>query len=235
VEFESVVISEQRERWIAAGSPPVPTLVIDGMPHVLQHPSQAGLLLGLETPPALRDALQVAWDIDAVAEAFVELVTATPWDALNTPMPVLNRTPLALAVDASVGINALLEPFATGWFHWPGNPKTGETGDQSVVAYEASIVEAIVDRGDLLAFVGPVAEAWRAFVAENEDGFRVDPARAVRTPRGELTWVELLEAQRLHAAQHYRQAVTQVASLGQPVPALDLSTLYGMRLPAAIY
>jgi hypothetical protein len=235
VEFESVVISSERERWIAAGSPPVPTLVIDGTPHVLQHPSQAGLLLGLETPPALRDALQVAWDIDAVAEAFLELVTATPWDVLNTPMPVLGRTPLALAVDASVGIKALLEPFATGWFHWPGNPETGETGDQSVVAFEASIVVAIGDRDDLLAFVGPVAEAWHAFVAENENGFRADPARAVRTPRGELTWVELLEAQRLHAAQHYRQAVTQVGSLGQPVPALDLSTLYGMRLPAAIY
>jgi hypothetical protein len=235
VEFESVVISEQRERWIADGSPPVPTLVIDGTPHVLQHPSQAGLLLGLETPPALRDALQVAWDIDAVAQAFLELVTVTPWDALLVPMPVLGRTPLALAVDASVGIKALLEPFATSWFHWPGNPETGATGDRSVVAYEASIVAAIGDRDDLLAFVGQVAEAWRAFVTENEDGFRADPARAVRTPRGELTWVELLEAQRLHAAQHYRQAATQVASLGQPVPALDLSTLYGMRLPAAIY
>ena len=229
------MISSERERWIAAGSPPVPTLVIDGTPHVLQHPSQAGLLLGLETPPALRDALQVAWDIDAVAEAFLELVTATPWDALNTPMPVLGRTPLALAVDASVGIKALLEPFATGWFHWPGNPETGETGDQSVVAYEASIVQTIGDRDDLLAFAAPVAEAWRAFVAENEDAFRTDPARLVTTPRGELTWVELLEAQRLHAAQHYRQAVTQVASLGHPVPLLDLSTLYGMRLPAAIY
>ena len=235
MEFESVVISIERERWIADGSPPVPTLVIDGTPHVLQHPSQAGLLLGLETPPALRDALQVAWDIDAVAESFLELVTTTPWDALLTPMPVLNRTPLALAVDASVGIKALLEPFATGWFHWPGNPETGETGDQSVVAYEASIVAAIGDRGDLLALVGPVAEAWRSFVAENEDAFRADPARPLRTPRGELTWVELLEAQRLHAAQHYRQAVTQVASLGQPVPALELATLYGMRLPAAIY
>ena len=235
MEFESVVISEQRNRWIAAGSPPVPTLVIDGTPHVLQHPSQAGLLLRLETPPALRDALQVAWDIDAVAEAFLELVTATPWDALNTPMPVLDRTPLSLAVDASVGIKALLEPFATGWFHWPGDPERGETGDQFVVAYEASIVAAIGDRNDLLAFVGPVARAWRAFVAENEDAFRADPARAVRPPRGELTWVKLLEAQRLHAAQHYRQAVTQVASLGLPVPALELATLYGMRLPAAIY
>ena len=153
----------------------------------------------------------------------------------STPMPVLNRTPLALAVDISVGIKALLEPFETGWFHWPGNPITGETGDRSVVTYEASIVAAIGERRDLLAFVHPVAEAWRAFVLANEDAIRADPERAVRTPRGALTWVELLEAQRLHAAQHYRQAATQVASLGHPVPSLDLATLYGMRLPAAIY
>jgi hypothetical protein len=235
VDFESVVISVDRERWIAAGSPPVPTLVIDGTPHVLQHPSQAGLLLGLETPPALRDAVQVAWDIDAVERAFLELVETTPWDALLTPMPVLSRTPLALAIDASVGIAALLEPFITGWFHWPGNPVTGELGDAVVVAYEASVVATICDRDDLLAFVRPVVESWRTFVLENEDAFRVDPARAVATPRGELTWVELLEAQRLHAAQHYRQAVTQVASLGHPVPGLDLKTLYGMRLPIAVY
>jgi len=235
VEFESVVISVERARWLADGSPPVPTLVVDGTAHVLQHPSQAGLLLGLETPPALRDAIQVAWDVDSVLGAFLELVTTTPWNALLTPMPVLNRTPLALAVDASVGIKALLEPFETGWFHWPGNPVTGETGDEFVVAYEASIVATIGDRDDLLAFVAPVAEAWRSFVGDNEEAFGAEPARPVRTPRGELTWVELLEAQRLHAAQHYRQAVTQVASLGHPVPALDLDTLYGMRLPTALY
>jgi hypothetical protein len=233
--FELVVISEQRERWIADGSPPVPTLVIDGTPHVLQHPSQAGMLLGLETPPALRDAWQVACDIDAIAEAFLELATTTPWEELVTPMPGLNRTPLALGVDASVGISALLEPFTAGWFHWPGNPLTGESGDAAVVAYEASIVATIDDRDDLLAFMRPVAEAWRSFVLDNQDAFRADPMRAVRTPRGDLSWVELLEAQRLHAAQHYRQAATQIASLGHAVPELDLDCLYGMRLPNAIY
>jgi hypothetical protein len=230
-----VVISEQRERWLADGSPPVPTLVVDGVPHVLQHPSQAGRLLGLETPPGLRDAVQVAWDIETVMEAWVSLVTDTPWQALQTPMPVLGRTPLALAVDAAVGIDALTEPFATGWFHWPGNPRTGETGDHVVVAYEASIVETIDHRDDLLAFVGRVRRAWREFVAAREPELRADPARPVRTPRGPLSFVELLEAQRLHCAQHYRQAATQVAALGHATPAVDFDALYGLRLPASIY
>ena len=229
------MISEERERWLAAGSPPVPTLVIDGVPHVLQHPSQAAVLLGLEAPPALRDASRVAWDIDSLMAAWVEVCTETPWDALTSPIAGFGRTPVALAVDASVGIKALLEPFVSEWFHWPGNPETGETGDQTVVAYEASIVQRIVDRGDLLTFVATVATDWRDFVVANDDAFASDPARPVRTPRGPLTWVELLEAQRLHCAQHYRQATTWLTSRGQETPLLDLETLYGMRLPDAVY
>jgi len=224
------VISEQRERWLADGSPPVPTLVVDGMPHVLQHPSQAALLLGLETPPALRDAWQVAWDVDALAEAWIDLAEQTSWAALIDPVPVVARTPLALTVDALVGFTALTEALATGWFHWPGNPVTGELGDSTVVAYEASIVAGIATRGDLLAFARPVASAWREAIVAREDELRRQPDRPMRAPRGDLTLVELLEAQRLHAAQHYRQATSAL-----DVPTLDLATLYGLRLPEAIY
>jgi hypothetical protein len=230
-----VVISEQRARWLADGSPPVPTLVINGAPHVLQHPSQAGLLLGLDVPPALRDAWQVAWDIDAVVEALLDVATRTSWDAMLGRVPGLERTALALVVDPLVGIAALPAAYSTGWFHWPGNPETGETGDAAVVAYEAGIVAAIADRDDLLAFARPVADAWRAFLAEHDQELRDEPDRPVRTPRGKLTLVGVLEAQRLHAAQHYRQATTFLASQGETVPALDLASLYGMRLPEAIY
>jgi hypothetical protein len=235
VPFESVVISEQRERWLAAGSPPVPTLVIGDTAHVLQHASQAALLLGLDVPPALRDASRVAWDIDSLMAAWLELCTATPWEALTARIPGFGRSPLALAVDASVGIQALIEPFSSGWFHWPGNPETGETGDRSVVDYEASIVAGIEARDDLLGFVDLVAARWRAFVAANDEAFGADPERPLRTPRGPLTWVELLEAQRLHCAQHYRQATTRLTSLGVATPAIELETLFGLRLPTSVY
>jgi hypothetical protein len=229
------VISEQRERWLADGSPPVPTLVVDGEPHVLQHPAQAAALLGLETPPALRDAPRVAWDLDGIAQALLELAESTPWEALTAPVPGFGRTPLALAVDAANGIAQLPDAFSTGWFHWPGNPRTGETGDAAVVAYEASIVAGIEDRDDLLAFVRPVAEAWRSFVADEQDSFAAEAPRPVRTPRGELTWVELLEAQRLHAAQHYRQAASGIVASGHTPPPLDFDAMYGLTLPASIY
>jgi hypothetical protein len=235
VEYESVVITDERERWLAAGSPAVPPLTIGGTPHVLQHPSQAGVLLGLDTPPALRDAWHVAWHIEAVLEAWLELVTTTPWNVLREPIPVLDRTPLALAVDTSIGIAALPDAFSSGWFHWPGDPLTGATGDAAVVAYEASIVAAVHDRRDLLAFVRPVVATWGAFLFESEQALRDDPDRPVRAPRGALPWVSLLEAQRLHAAQHYRQAATFLTSRGESVPDLDVETLDGLKLPKAIY
>jgi hypothetical protein len=230
-----VVISEQRERWLADGSPPVPTLVVDGTPHVLQHPSQAAALLGIEVPPALRDAVRVAWDLDDIAQALVELAGTAPWDALREPVPVLGRTPLALVVDAANGIAQLPDAFSSGWFHWPGNPQTGETGDAAVVAYEASIVAGIARRDDLLAFVEPVARSWHAFARAEEDAFAAEPERSVRTPRGALTWVELLEAQRLHAAQHYRQAAAGIPAGGHAPPALDFGAMVGLRLPESIH
>ena len=213
----------------------MPTLVVGGTPHVLQHPSQAAALLGVETPPELRDAERVAWDLDDIARAWHALAAATPWEALTEPVPVLGRTPLALAVDAMNGLAQLPDAFSSGWFHWPGNPRTGETGDSAVVAYEASVVATIAHRDDLLAFVDPVAEAWRSFLLAEEEAFRAEPARPVRTPRGALTWVELLEAQRLHAAQHFRQAAAGIEASGHVPPALDLDAMVGLRLPAAMY
>ncbi len=224
--FETVVISERRERWLAAGSPPVPTLVLDGVPHALLHPGHAGVLLGLEPPPALRDASWVAADVDAVVEAWLELAEATPWPVLTAPGVVLGRTPLALTVDALVGIAALTGALWTGWFHWPGNPETGATGDAEIGPYEASVVAGIVTRDDLLGFTRRVARGWRDALAEHAETLRDEPARTVWTPRGELTLVELLEAQRLHCAGHYRQAT---ATRGV-VRTLDLATLPGLVL-----
>ena len=183
--------------------------------HVLQHPGQAALLLGLETPTALRDASRIAWDIDSLMAAWVELCGETPWATLSEPIPGFGRSPLMLAVDASVGIQALPEPFSSGRFHWPGNPETGETGDRAVVNYEASIVSAIATRVDLLGFVDPVAARG---APSSRPTIRPSGGipRPLRTLRGTLTWVELLEAQRLHCAQHYRQATTTSPRLGLP-------------------
>ena len=233
--YDSVVITDDRERWLAAGSPPVPTLVLDREAHVLQHPGQAAALLGLETPEPAGDAARVARDVEAVVAAWLELAEDAPWDALLEPLPRLARTPLALAVDTFIGVGALAGAYDSGWFHWPGDPTTGETGDACVIAYEASLVAGIAARDDLLAFLRPLAAAWRRVAADHEHALLVEPDRRIGAPRGELSWLELLEAQRLHAAQHLRQATAFLAARGHAVPALDLATLQGLRLPAIVY
>lgn len=222
--FEPVVITEQRERWLAAGAPPVPTLVLDGVPHALQHPGHAAALLGLEPPSELREAPRVAADLDAIVAAWLELAERTPWPVLTGPGVVVDRTPLALAVDALVGIAALTAALWTGWFHWPGNPETGATGDATIGPYEASVVARISSRDDLLGFARRVARGWRATCDEHGASLRDDASRPVRTPRGVLTLLELLEAQRLHCAGHYRQAT---AAPGV-VRTLDLASLPGL-------
>jgi hypothetical protein len=224
------VITEQRERWLAAGAPPVPTLVVEGHAHVLQHPGQAAALLGLTPPPEQRDAWWVAWDIDTLVEAWLELAERTPWEVLNRPGVVLERTPLALTVDALTGVAALTGALWSGWFHWPGNPRTGETGDATLVAFEASVVEQIAGRDDLLAYARRVGRGWRGSLDEHEDTLRREPASRIRAPRGELALVELLEAQRLHCAGHYRQAT----ATPRVVRSLDLSTLTSLRLAEAV-
>jgi hypothetical protein len=235
VSYESVLITHDRERWLAAGSPPVPTLVLDGTAHVLQHPGQAAALLGFESTAPAGDAGRVAGDVDAVVAAWLELAEVVPWDALLEPLPRLRRTPLALGVDTFIGIQALTAAYDSGWFHWPGNVDTGETGDRAVIEYEASIVAGITRRDDLLAFLRPVAAGWRRVVLDQEHALLVEPDRPVRAPRGKLSWLDLLEAQRLHAAQHYRQATTFLCARGHAVPALDLAQLHGLLLPSVAY
>jgi len=229
------VITEQRDRWLAAGSPPVPTLVVDGAPHVLQHPSQAWTLLGLPGPPPNADAVQVAWDIDEIVRAWGQLLEETAWEALLDPLPRLDRTPLDLGVDTLVGIAALTEAFSTGWFHWPGNPLTGATGDASVVEYQDSIVAQVANRQELLAFARPIARAWREVLVDFDETLRQDADRVMRAPRGGLSLARLLEAQRLHAAQHYRQATTFLIACNVPVRSIDLAELHGLQLPQFIY
>jgi hypothetical protein len=146
------------------------------------------------------------------------------------PGVVLERTPLALTVDALVGVAALTAALWTGWFHWPGNPETGATGDAEIGPYEASIVAGIETCDDLLGFARRVARGWRAALAEHHQSIRSDPAQTLSTPRGQLALVELLEAQRLHCAGHYRQAT---AAPGV-VRTLDLATLPGLVLAEAL-
>lgn len=84
IAFESVnpVESEGAARWSALGSPRIPSLVLDGRTTAIYHTSQVAALLGL-TPAGRGEAVRLAWDLAAIAEAWSEQLAALSFDLLD--------------------------------------------------------------------------------------------------------------------------------------------------------
>jgi hypothetical protein len=209
-------------------------MVVDGVVHALQYPNQAAAILGMGGPSVNRDAWRMALDINTIVEGWLALASKTPWPALLVPGVTRGRTPLALTIDALIGISALADAVPSAWFHWPGNPKTNGVGDRAGAEYQACVAGRIFNRADLLLFAEAVADRWRLVLAANVNLIQLEPERLVNAPRGELALVELLEAQRLHAAQHYRQAIASLEAQGIEPEPIDLSALDGLRLPSTL-
>jgi hypothetical protein len=211
----------------------LPALDIGGAVHALGHPSQAASLLGLAAEDA-GDPVRLGWDLHRVLEAWLEAAALVPWDALLAPTPSRGRTPRELAVNTFVPVGLLPAALASGRFPWPGDPVTGEPGDDALRAHELGLEAAIGDTAALRAFAEPILRAWGAFLLD-EDALRAGAGRAVETPSGTLPYARLLDAQRLHAAQHLRQVTTAFAAAGLPVPAFRPEAHAGLRLPARVY
>jgi hypothetical protein len=231
--YRSVDVGDAPAQWQAAGSPVLPALVAGGVAHSLSHPVQVASLLGLEGE-SLGDPVRMGWDLHRVLEAWLEALALVPWPAVLEETPSRGRSTLELAVNTFVPIGLLPDAFATLRFVWPGNPATGEPGDAPLREYELPIEAAITDAAQFAAFGEPLLHAWAAFLDEHEDELRESAGRDVETPSGALPYVGLLDAQRLHAAQHFRQVTTFFRATGRDVPRFVPADL-GLRLPQRIY
>src|SRR5262249_36208669 len=91
---------------------------------------------------------------------------------------------------------------------------------------------------DAAAVVGYATEryvAWQDWLMEREDGL-VDRDPEGESPRGTVTYGNLLDSQRWHAAFHYRQQGSFRESRGPALPAaLSLASLRDLDLPAEIF
>lgn len=226
-------MGEAGDRWQALGAPVLPALVIDGVAHSVSHPVQVSSLLGLAVA-AVEEPVRIARDLDRILEAWEEVVALAPWEALLEPTPSRGRTALELAVNTFVPVELLPSAFDEGAFLWPGDPIAGIPGDEALRAHELRIVARLAGTAALLQFARPTRDAWTVFVGERADALRRAPDRDVATPAGTLPYRALLDAQRLHAAQHLRQVTTFLAATGRLVPAFRVESL-GLRLPARIY
>jgi hypothetical protein len=205
---------------VAAGRPIVPSLAIDGTPEPILHVSQLARMLGLP-PPAAAPCAQLAADAADVLRAWLDQLRPLPLDLLLAPTPSRGRTLRNLTVNVFQPFTLLPGAWAGDGFPW--HPEEDER------------LEATLDTADdVVAFATAIHEGWSAFLAQVDDLER--PGLVVASPRGALTWHELLDHQRWHAAFHYRQLVAVLDADGRPRPAaLPLELLVGLELPDDVF
>jgi hypothetical protein len=231
--YESIDVAALDDRWRSFGAPALPALVVGGVAHAVSHPVQVATLLDLPVA-AVEDPLRIGFDLDRILAVWVEAIVLAPWEALLESTPSRGRTGLELAVNVFVPAGLLSSAFATGTFAWPGDPVSGVPGDDALRTHESAVVAGLGSTSALLQFARPIRAAWAGFLEEAAPALRRAPDREVTTPAGALPYRALLDAQRLHAAQHLRQVTTYLAATGRAVPELRVESL-GARLPAQIY
>ncbi len=223
VEFESVnpVEVDGQARWEQLGRPRIPSLVVDGRTTAIYHVSQVASLLGMTTA-ASAESVRLAWDLAAVLEAWSDQLATIDFQTMIAPTPSRGRTIRNLTVNVHEPIHELTIAWEQGTFTWDTDRDEARAADledeQAVRSYaEAKTAEWIVFLTDLGDEVG-----------------RRDPD--VSAGAEQLSFGALLDAQRFHAAFHYRQITTFLAqrSNASPPP-FQLDRLEGLRLPEAIF
>jgi hypothetical protein len=160
---------------------------VDGDEMPILHISQIARRLGLSAPEA-GEALGLGWELAATLERWVDVIQRLDLAELVAPTGSRGRSIRNLTVNAFHPVELLPDTFATGRFNWDPD---GDT-EREVVLRDADTVLDYAER---------IGRRWTSFLLEREDELRArDPA--VSSPRGEVTFSELLESQRRHAGFH---------------------------------
>jgi len=210
-----------KERWLAAGRPVVPSLLLGGVASPILHVSQLAAVLGLDAPAQL-EVSRLAWDATAVLDAWVGLIRPLDFETLTLPTPSRGRSLRNLTVNVFHPFELLPRAFDDGWFDWD---PTRDDEREAALPDAAAVVAFAVDR----------RLAWQDWLLEREDDLLArDPE--VGSPRGSLTYRNLLDSQRWHAAFHYRQLLAYLESGGHDLAgALSPASLRDLDLPAEVF
>ncbi len=208
-------------RWREEGEPIIPSLVVDGVTTPILHVSQIAPVLGLPTPAAL-EAPRLAWDCTSVLGGWVELIETLEWEVLVQPTPSRDRTLRNLTINVFHPFELLPAAWTTGSFGW--DPGLDSTREQELRSAE-----------DVVRYARERHVGWLDFVLEREaDLAQAD--RPISSPRGEITFANLLAQQRWHAAFHYRQLVAFLRGERHELgPTVDLAAMGDLELPAEIF
>jgi hypothetical protein len=154
--------------------------------------------------------------VAGILDAWCDGLRGLRWELLLEPTPSRGRSLRNLTVNTFHPIELLPEAWEQGRFDW--DPDRDE--ERELVLGDAA---AIVDYAD------GIAGGWHDFLLRTGDQ---SADLTVRTPRGELSFAELLDSQRWHAAYHYRQLVAFLRSRGE---ALATYALPDVELPDDVF
>lgn len=210
-------------KYIEAGSPTIPALLVDGRSFPVLHPVQMASVLDLPRPGGFPDTLRMAWDSVAILENWVEVLPKTSWELVLKPTPSRGRSIRNLTVNTFRPYGLLREAWRTGTFDW----YTGEEDTKQETQIE--------DLEGLEAFARSVLRSWEEFVTTEADELAVEDPR-IASNRGDAPFSTILGAQRWHAAFHHRQLLDFLRKEGiEPIGILDVEGFTDLELPESVY
>jgi hypothetical protein len=213
---------EGQRRYVEAGSPIIPSLLVGGRTFPIMHPSQIASLLDLPGSEPGVDSVRLGWDTVSILDNWVELLPQVSWESLVAPTPSRGRSVRNLTVNTFRPFELLMEAWRSHTFRW----YTGEADTERE--------RPLVDREKLAGFARGTLRRWEDFLMETGEELGEDPK--IESSRGKVSYSVILRSQKWHAAFHHRQIVTFLRSEGVGLEgALDVEAFEDLDLPREIY
>lgn len=168
----------------------MPSLVLDGQAIPILHVSQIAAALGLPVAASEQPA-RLGWELAATLDRWLELVRPLGLEALTAPTASRGRSVRNLTVNVFEPVALLPGAWATGRFDW--HPEDDDRREGSL-ASPAGVV----------AYAERIAGAWTSFLLERE-GELAGRNPEIASPRGAVSYSDLLAAQISHARFHLDQ------------------------------
>ena len=199
----------------------MPSLVRDGVVMPILHVSQLASALELPLPEA-KESTRLAWDTASILEGWLEHLRLADWTLLTSPTPSRGRTLRNLTVNVFHPFELLPRAWETVWFDW--DPDQDDEREAALTTVE-----------EIRTYAESILHGWQGFLLEAE-GLLADRDPLVASPRGEVTYSNLLASQRWHAAFHYRQLTAYLRGKGVALPhPFIVESLADLELPGEIF
>ena len=190
--------SNAKSDWEALNFGTVPVAVCDDRRLAIYHVDQLRDFLGLPPKKDANTYQELVTALKRILEAVERVVLQVPASHLSTPTPNRGRDLRELVFNIHHPINLMRKSYDTNRFNW------SDTDD-----FQQS--RQFNTPKKLAEFCRNTRLRWLERSISTESG---EPDLIIRTNRGNLSRIQLLEAQAQHAAQHLRQIYVFSRAIG---------------------